>query len=170
MPGATAIARCAAVRKRCGCPCLSDAILCSAFDAISTMRCALALSGCRQPDNKNRTGEWGMATSSRWKRRPQGSTWGDFAADDQLGRQNLLTPAKIKHVVVEAGDGIALRLSPLLDEPGAKAFNPRRVLPVRRPALRNGKPNMSHVVARDDTLVIDSGCAGVRWGLQRCAI
>ena len=27
----------------------------------------------------------------RWKRRPEGSTWGDWGDDDQLGRLNLLT-------------------------------------------------------------------------------
>lgn len=27
----------------------------------------------------------------RWTRRPEGSTWGDFGADDELGRLNLLT-------------------------------------------------------------------------------
>jgi len=33
-----------------------------------------------------------MATTTRWKNRPEGSTWGDFGPDDQLGRLNLLTP------------------------------------------------------------------------------
>jgi len=29
--------------------------------------------------------------AKRWSRRPAGSTWGDFGADDELGRLNLLT-------------------------------------------------------------------------------
>lgn len=109
-----------------------------------------------------------MATSSRWERRPHGSTRGDFGADGQLGRLNLLTPEKIKQGVAEVREGIAFCLSRLLDEPGAKAFNPRRVLPVPGPALRNSKPNMSHVVERDDVHATDSGCNGMRWGLQKC--
>jgi len=30
-------------------------------------------------------------TSPRWKRRPHGSTWGDFGPDDERGRLNLIT-------------------------------------------------------------------------------
>ena len=33
-------------------------------------------------------------TTPRWKHRPEGSTWGDWGPDDQLGRLNLLTPDK----------------------------------------------------------------------------
>jgi hypothetical protein len=36
-----------------------------------------------------------MPGNPRWKRRPPGSTWGDWGADDQLGRLNLLTPDKV---------------------------------------------------------------------------
>jgi hypothetical protein len=28
----------------------------------------------------------------RWTLRPEGSNWGDFGADDQVGRLNLITP------------------------------------------------------------------------------
>lgn len=35
-----------------------------------------------------------MSTSPRWKHRPEGSTWGDFGPDDELGRLNLVTPPK----------------------------------------------------------------------------
>ena len=31
----------------------------------------------------------------RWKQRPEGSTWGDWGDDDELGRINLLTPEKV---------------------------------------------------------------------------
>ena len=36
-----------------------------------------------------------MADNPRWNRRPAGSTWGDFGADDARGRLNLLTPEKV---------------------------------------------------------------------------
>ena len=31
----------------------------------------------------------------RWKHRPEGSTWGDWGDDDELGRVNLITPEKV---------------------------------------------------------------------------
>jgi len=96
-----------------------------------------------------------MATSSRWKRRPQGSTWGDFGDNDQLGRLNLLTPEKVKQGVAEVRDGITFCLSLPLDHPGGNVLNPRRFPPVLRPTLRNGKPNMNYVVARDDPNATD---------------
>jgi hypothetical protein len=40
-----------------------------------------------------------MSSSTRWVKRPEGSTWGDFGPDDQRGRINLLTPEKIKQGV-----------------------------------------------------------------------
>src|SRR6266568_2107963 len=46
-----------------------------------------------------------MNASPRWKRRPEGSTWGDFGPDDQLGRLNLLTPEKVRQGDAE-GDEI----------------------------------------------------------------
>ena len=33
--------------------------------------------------------------TKRWKQRPDGSTWGDWGDDDELGRINLLTPEKV---------------------------------------------------------------------------
>jgi hypothetical protein len=110
-----------------------------------------------------------MATSSRWKRRSQGLTWGDFGTDDQLGRLNLLTPEKNKRGVAEVREGIAFCFNLPLDDSGANVFNPRRFPPMPRPALRNGKLNMNHVVARDHPHVADSDSNGLRWGLQRCA-
>ena len=44
-------------------------------------------------------GEETMTTGTRWKKRPEGSTWGDWGPDDQVGRLNLLTPEKIKQGV-----------------------------------------------------------------------
>jgi len=33
--------------------------------------------------------------AKRWAQRPDGSTWGDWGEDDELGRINLLTPQKV---------------------------------------------------------------------------
>ena len=43
--------------------------------------------------------------AGRWKRRPHGSNWGDFGADDQLGRLNLLTPQKVLQGIAEVREG-----------------------------------------------------------------
>ncbi len=105
--------------------------------------------------NKKRIGGSSMETSSRWRKRPEGSTWGDFGGDDQLGRLNLLTPDKIRLGVAEVREGIVFCLSLPLDYPGGNVLNPRRFPPVLRPTLRNGKPNMNYVVARDDQNATD---------------
>ena len=49
----------------------------------------------------------------RWKHRPEGSTWGDFGADDQLGRLNLLTPERVKRAAEEIRDGHSFCLRPV---------------------------------------------------------
>ena len=38
--------------------------------------------------------------TKRWVNRPEGSTWGDWGDDDQLGRVNLLTAERIKAAAV----------------------------------------------------------------------
>ena len=81
-----------------------------------------------------------MAASTRWKNRPEGSTWGDFGPDDQLGRLNLLTPEKVKQGIAEAKEGLVFCLSLPLDYPGGNLLNPRRHPPILRPTLRNGRP------------------------------
>ena len=91
-----------------------------------------------------------MAASTRWKNRPEGSTWGDFGPDDQLGRLNLLTPEKVKQGVAEVKEGKVFCLSLPLDYPGGNLLNPRRHPPILRPTLRNGRPNMVYVVQRDN--------------------
>ena len=36
-----------------------------------------------------------MTASARWRQRPEGSNWGEFGADDECGRLNLLTREKV---------------------------------------------------------------------------
>ncbi|HUF21294.1 MAG TPA: cyclase family protein [Burkholderiales bacterium] len=96
-----------------------------------------------------------MNSTARWKRRPEGSTWGDFGADDQLGRLNLLTPEKVKQGVAEVREGISFCLSLPLDYPGGNVLNPRRYPPVLRPTLRSGKPIMNYVLGKENPLATD---------------
>jgi kynurenine formamidase len=71
--------------------------------------------------------------TQRWKHRPEGSTWGDFGEDDELGRINLITPEKVLQGVREVEAGISFCLSLPLDYPGGTALNQRRYPPVVAP-------------------------------------
>lgn len=82
-----------------------------------------------------------MAERTRWKRRPEESTWGDYGPDDQLGRMNELTPGKVKQGIAEVTEGRTFCLSLPLDYPGGNVLNPRRHPPQLRPTLRGDKPN-----------------------------
>ncbi|CAG9164475.1 cyclase family protein [Cupriavidus pampae] len=89
-----------------------------------------------------------MAT--RWKRRPEGSTWGDFGEDDQLGRLNLLTSEKVKAGIAEVKEGLSFCLSMPLDFPGGAVLNPRRHPPRVSPTLQDGCPCLNFPLARLD--------------------
>jgi putative cyclase len=55
---------------------------------------------------------------ARWLHRPSGSNWGEFGADDQRGRMNLLTPERRCAAVREVREGLVFPLSLPLDYPG----------------------------------------------------
>ena len=74
-----------------------------------------------------------MTQSTRWKRRPEGSTWGDYGADDQLGRLNELSARKVLEGMAEVKTGKTFCLSLPLDYPGGNVLNPRRHPPQPQP-------------------------------------
>ncbi|MEH6799293.1 MAG: cyclase family protein [Halopseudomonas sabulinigri] len=84
----------------------------------------------------------------RWKNRPQGSNWGDFGADDELGRLNLLTPEKVLQGVAEVHAGRSFCLSLPLDLPGGNALNRFRHPPRRFTSGREGKLNYNFELNR----------------------
>ena len=90
-----------------------------------------------------------MGTSERWVVRPEGSNWGDFGPDDQLGRINLLTPEKVLQGVAEVKEGLAFCLSLPLDVPGGNVLNPRRHPPRLQSSVRDGLPNYHYPVGRE---------------------
>ncbi|MGE0231289.1 MAG: cyclase family protein [Flavobacteriaceae bacterium] len=72
----------------------------------------------------------------RWKRRPEGSNWGEFGDDDQIGMMNTLTPKMRQAALAEAKEGIAFCLSLPLDYPGGSELvgfrtPPKLVAPIR---------------------------------------
>jgi kynurenine formamidase len=70
-----------------------------------------------------------VAVTKRWIQRPEGSTWGDWGDDDELGRINLLTPEKVLEGAREVEAGISFCLSLPLDYPGGTSLNQRRYPP-----------------------------------------
>ena len=89
--------------------------------------------------------------AKRWAQRPDGSTWGDWGDDDELGRINLLTPQKVLEGAREVQAGISFSLSLPLDFPGGSSLNQRRYPPITRPTedLRYQQDTFFNVVARD---------------------
>jgi kynurenine formamidase len=81
--------------------------------------------------------------TQRWTHRPDGSTWGDFGDDDELGRINLLTPEKVLQGVAEVQAGVSFSLSLPLDLPGGSILNQRRHPPKLAPTEdMNGEPGV----------------------------
>jgi len=87
---------------------------------------------------------------ARWKHRPEGSTWGDWGADDQLGRLNLLTAEKVRQGVAEVREGISFCLSLPLDYPGGNLLNPRRTPPVLHPTGDADAPRFNYPMSKVD--------------------
>lgn len=62
----------------------------------------------------------------RWLHRPEGSNWGEFGADDQVGRMNLITPERRRQALSEARQGIVFVLGLPLDYPKGPIFANRQ--------------------------------------------
>ena len=82
-------------------------------------------------------------TGRRWSVRPEGSNWGDFGSDDQLGRLNLITPERRRAAALEVREGIAFCLSLPLDCPRVQ-LNPRRFPPHIGYSMRGDDPAMNY--------------------------
>jgi hypothetical protein len=77
--------------------------------------------------------------AKRWTRRPEGSNWGDFGPDDQIGRLNLITPQHRIKAAEEVREGLAFCLSLPLDCPRVQ-LNPRRFPPELAFSMRGEDP------------------------------
>ncbi|HEY6335882.1 MAG TPA: cyclase family protein [Alphaproteobacteria bacterium] len=93
--------------------------------------------------------------AKRWKQRPEGSNWGDFGEDDQLGRLNLLTPDKRRQAAAEVREGHAFCLSLPLDYPGGNVLNPRRHPPRLFATLRGEAQNYNFALKNTDPHLTD---------------
>ena len=91
----------------------------------------------------------------RWTQRPEGSTWGDFGPDDELGRLNLLTEEKVLQAVREVRAGKVFCLSLPLDLPGGNVLNPRRHAPTLKPTFREGTPYLNFAMSQVQPEAVD---------------
>jgi hypothetical protein len=85
--------------------------------------------------------------SRRWSVRPDGSNWGEFGDDDQIGRLNLITPERRRAAAAEVREGIAFCLSLPLDCPRVQ-LNPRRFPPQMGFSMRGEDPVMNYPYGR----------------------
>jgi len=82
--------------------------------------------------------------TKRWKNRPEGSNWGDFGPDDQIGRMNLITPEARLRGAREIREGRSFCLSLPLDYPGGNALFPLRREPVLHHEPRGDGHNFNY--------------------------
>ena len=94
----------------------------------------------------------------KWKQRPEGSTWGDFGPEDQLGRVNLLTPENTLKAIKEVKDGLRFCLSLPLDIPTDNVFNTKRQPPEFKPVIRDGHLAFNLPLAKIDERLTDVNC------------
>ncbi|RZJ99059.1 MAG: cyclase family protein [Novosphingobium sp.] len=87
------------------------------------------------------------ADGKRWSERPEGSNWGDFGPDDQIGRLNLVTPERRRAAAAEVREGLAFCLSLPLDCPRVQ-INPRRFPPEMSFSMRGDDPAMNYPYGR----------------------
>lgn len=95
--------------------------------------------------------------NNRWTKRPDQSTWGDWGANDQLGRLNLITPEKVREAVAEVKEGRTFCLSLPLDYPGGQVINKVRFPPVLKPVIRNGEAYYNYLWNKLDPNHTDIG-------------
>ncbi|MGF7161033.1 kynurenine formamidase [Rhodoligotrophos appendicifer] len=105
---------------------------------------------------------------TRWRKRPSPSTWGDFGADDQRGRLNLITPERRLAALQEARVGKSFCLSLPLDYPGGRALSPFRKPPeLRAEVMADGQPVFNAGAGASQSDATDLFCdQSVRLSLQ----
>ena len=96
--------------------------------------------------------------TQRWKNRPQGSNWGDFGSDDQIGRMNLITPACRLKAFQEVRQGLVFCLSLPLDYPGGNVLNSSRFPPSFHAVRRDGQIYFDLAQQESDARFTDVGC------------
>ncbi len=90
-----------------------------------------------------------------WKQRPEGSNWGDFGPDDQLGTLNYIGDAERRAAASEIREGRAFCLSLPLDLPGNVPLHPRRHPPQLSPTFLEATPYINYPLSELDPVLKD---------------
>jgi hypothetical protein len=93
----------------------------------------------------------------RWNRRPDGSNWGEFGDDDQLGRLNLITREVRLRAAEEIREGRSFCLSLPLDFPGGSVLAPHRFPPEIKATQRQGRNYFNYPLSHEGAFA-DCGC------------
>jgi len=99
---------------------------------------------------------------SRWLKRPEGSNWGAFGEDDQIGRMNLVSPERRRQAIAEAREGHAFLLGLPLDYPKGQIFVGRNAPRLEATTAADGRVMYDWTVSggrtdvvNDDRVVMD---------------
>lgn len=87
--------------------------------------------------------------TTQWKQRPDGANWGDFGAEDQLGRLNWIDADARVQAAREIVTGQSFSLSLPLNVPRQPVLNPRRAGPVIQASRKNGVPIFNFPLGND---------------------
>ncbi len=98
---------------------------------------------------------------NRWTRRPEGSNWGDFGADDTRGSLNYIRPQDRLRAVRSVQDGLAFCLSLPLDYPGGRVIAQHRGPPRIEATTRQGRPYFNYGLRSERAACRDVGCDDV---------
>ncbi|WP_102227072.1 cyclase family protein [Acidimangrovimonas sediminis] len=80
----------------------------------------------------------------RWKHKPEGSNWGRFGEDDELGTLNFIGAEERRAAAAEIREGAAFCLSLPLDIPGTVNIHPRRKPPRLSPTCLGDTPYINY--------------------------
>lgn len=91
----------------------------------------------------------------QWKNSPEGSNWGRFGDDDELGTLNYIGPEQRLAAAAEIREGLAFCLSLPLDLPGTVKLNPRRHPPQLQPTYLDDTPYINYPLRNVDEKLLD---------------
>lgn len=94
----------------------------------------------------------------RWKKRPEGSNWGDFGPDDELGTLNHITPDVVRKAIAEVREGLSFCLSLPLDLPGGSELSRLRHPPVVEPVKVRDVVIFNRLMSAGDAAHTDVVC------------
>ncbi len=96
-------------------------------------------------------------SQKRWRKRPEGSNWGDWGEDDKVGQLNLISNDVILEAVKEIKVGKRFCLSLPLDYPGNNVLNFVRKEPRLKPIIREGSEYYNYRWDTKDERLTDIG-------------